>query len=132
MKRLQFLFLFVMSCGLFTACKKDKDPINIPASMIEGAYKGKYGTGSNNPSSFYSFNLKTNGILEEVNNTGTVVGTGTWSISGETFKAKYLTTLPAASYSVKATFDVATDKLTGTWGYGNSETDGGKWFMEKQ
>lgn len=132
MKHLQFIFLLVLSIGSLVACKKDKEDINIPASMVEGQYEGKYGTGNNNPSSFYSFNIKANGVLEEVSNTGNVVGTGTWTISGETFKGKYLTTFPAASYSVKATFDVATDKLTGTWGYGDSETDGGKWFMDKE
>ena len=129
MKHLKILFLFVASTAFFTSCKKEKADINITPSMVQGMYEG---TGNNAPSSFYSFNVKENGVLEELNNSGMVVGTGTWTISGETFKGKYLTVFPTASYSVKATFDLTTDKLTGTWGYGDSETDGGKWFMNKE
>lgn len=132
MKSLKIIFLYIIGVSLFTSCEKDKDTANIPPSAVQGTYKGKYGTGNNSPSSFYSLNIKSNGVLEELSSGGAVLGVGSWTISGNTFKGTYLTVLPAAGYSVKATLDLATNRLTGTWGYGSSDSDGGKWFMIKE
>jgi hypothetical protein len=39
---------------------------------------------------------------------------------------------PFNKYSVSGTYDPATKKMTGTWGYDNNPSDGGKMDMAKQ
>lgn len=133
MKLFKFLFLFVFGITTFIACKKDKGNTTIPVADIAAPYAGKYGTGNNNPSSFFSFNVKAGGALEELNSSGGVIGTGTWNFSGNIFTAFYHYLTPAtAFFSVKAVYDPSLKKLTGTWGYGASNNDGGKFYMTKK
>lgn len=133
MKRLQFIFLFVLSTVLFTACKKDKNDPEVSSGEVAATYEGKFGTGNNSPSSFFSFNVKPDGVLEELNSSGSVKGKGIWTISGNTFQGTTHDLFPVTNfYSYRATYDAATKKLTGTWGYGNNETDGGQWHMTKK
>lgn len=133
MKKFKNLFLFLLASLVLISCKKDTNPPTNP-NTIAGTYEGKFGTGDNTPSSFFSFNIKPNGILEEISNTGEVLGTGIWTISGSTFQGSYDYNEPSNnSYSVKATYDASAKNLTnGTWGYGNNETNGGKWNMTKK
>ncbi len=135
MKLFKFLLIAFLSAALFTACNKDKDDtvINIPASELTGVFEGKFGTGSNNPSSFYSFNIKADGTMEELGSGGTVNGTGTWTITGNVFRATHHYTFPATSFFVTTgVYDPATKTISGTWGYGSSDSDGGKWYMTKK
>lgn len=135
MKQLKFFLALFIGALLFTSCKKDKDDDTKAPPMpdIPGVYIGKYGTGNNTPSSFYSFNIKGDGTIQEINSSGLVVGTGTWTLNGKTFRASYHYTMPATAFFVaSATYDPITKKLAGTWGYGSSDNDGGKWHMTKQ
>ena len=115
----------------FASCKKDKD---VPASVsVEGMYAGKYGFDNDAPDTDQKYNIKPGGVFQEIGvNSGAVVGEGTWQINGNNFTATYtIVWSPFNVYSVSATFDPATGKLTGTWGYDNSPTDGGKIDMTK-
>jgi hypothetical protein len=133
LKRVALFFSLLAGIIGFYSCKKDKQETSTPATEIAAPYEGKFGTGTNTPSSFYSFNLKEDGTLEEVNNAGVVVGKGTWSIQGNSFQGYYHYLTPVTStFSVTATYDQAAKKLSGTWGYGSSNQDGGKWFMVKK
>lgn len=133
MKHLQFIFLFVLGATVFTACKKEKNEPQVSSGDVAATYEGKYGTGNNTPTAFFSFNAKADGVLEELTNTGSLKGKGVWSISGNTFQGTTHDIFPVTNfYSYRATYDAATKKLTGTWGYGNSETDGGQWYMTKK
>lgn len=133
MKLLQWILPSLFGLFLLTSCKKDKAQVNISATEVAGVYIGKYGTGNNNPSSFYGFNLSANGNMQEINSGGEVIGTGTWTINGTTFRATYHYTFPATAFFVATgMYDPSTKKITGTWGYGNSDSDGGKWHMTKK
>ena len=125
------LLLALLVTGIFS-CKKD-DPASTPALAIVSIYEGKYGTGNNDPSAYFSFNVKADGTLEELNSVGAVIGTGTWSISGSIFQGTYQYLPPfTSSFKVSAQYEASTKKLTGTWGYGTSNSDGGKWYMNKK
>lgn len=133
MKIVKIIFLSILSIGFFAACKKNKDDIQIPVAEVAGMYEGKYGTGNNTPSTFYSFNLKADGTMEELASDGEVKGTGTWGMSGNTFTANHKYTFPANAFFVSTgTYDASAKKITGTWGYGSSNSDGGKWYMVKK
>jgi hypothetical protein len=71
--------------------------------------------------------------LEELNNTGAVVGKGTWSNSGKQVYGSYHYITPATSFfAIKATYDAPEKTIIGTWGYGNSHNDGGIWYMTRK
>lgn len=132
MNALKFIFLFAIGFHLFLSCKKGNDQPVI-ANDISGVYEGKFGTGTNNPSSFWSFRLKANGELEELSSDGTLTGKGTWTLDGTTMQASYHYLFPLTSFfSVTATYDASTKRFSGTWGYGSSNIDGGKWYMTKK
>lgn len=120
--------LFVTT--IFTACSKSKSSPS-GSTSIEGTWVGKYGTGNNTPSSFYSFIIKPGGIIEEVNSSGVKKGEGTWKLENNIFTAKYQYLSPStAKFSVIGAFNASTGKILGNWGYGNSATDGGLWEMD--
>lgn len=116
---------------LLFACSKSTDK---PASAtIEGVWVGKYGTGDNKPSAFYSFNIKANGVIEELDVNGTVKGQGTWELENNILMATYQYLPPANNkFSVLGAFNAAQGKILGNWGYGESVTDGGTWEMTKK
>lgn len=133
MKVLRILLLLVFGISLFSSCSKSHDPVSVPVSDLSGKYEGKFGTGTNSPSSFFGFNIKQNGTLEEISSSGEVIGTGTWTITGNNFTGSYHYIFPATSFfKVAGTYDASSKKISGTWGYGSSDKDGGKWFMTKQ
>jgi hypothetical protein len=133
MKLLKIVFLLAFGLSLFTSCKKDKDPVTVPSSQFAGIYVGKYATGNTTPIVFFSFNIKQNGTLDELDETGQVIGTGTWTLNGNTFKATSQYVSPATNvFALIASYDASSKKLTGTWGYGHNDKDGGKWHMTKK
>lgn len=113
------------------ACSKSTDK---PASTsIEGVWVGKYGTGNNKPSSFYSFNFKANGIIEELDVNGKVIGKGIWELENNILQAYYEYLPPSnKEFSILGAFNAAQGKILGNWGYGESVTDGGTWEMTKK
>ncbi len=113
------------------ACSKSTDE---PGTVsIEGVWTGKYGTGNNKPSSFYSFNIKANGVIEELDANGKVKGKGIWQLdNNKILMASYYYLPPAnTEFSVLGAFNAAEGKILGNWGYGESVTDGGTWEMTK-
>jgi hypothetical protein len=132
MKFLKFAVVALLLSTAIFSCSKDKDDdFKAPAgnTSIEGKYVGKYGYGNEEPSISYILNVKPGGIIEELNTSGvSKCVSGNWNLTGNTFKAKYQWKAPLNSiFSIAATFDPSTGKLTGTWGYGDNATNGGKW-----
>ena len=128
--RLMTIMLFA---GLtFVSCNKDND-VKPPVLSVEGFYAGKYGFGNDTPDTEQKYNIKAGGVFQEIGvNSGNVVGEGVWQMNGNTLTATYtIVWSPYNKYSVSATFDPATGKLTGTWGSDNNATDGGKIEMTK-
>ncbi|HET9431593.1 MAG TPA: hypothetical protein VFO70_10480 [Chitinophagaceae bacterium] len=126
--------LLLLTAITFVSCQKDNDdPIPATAS-VEGLYIGKYGFDNDAPDTDYKLNFKAGGILQEIGpNSGSVVGQGTWQVSGNTVTGVYVVPFPPNNkYSISASFNPTTKKLTGTWGYDENPADGGKFEMTKQ
>lgn len=125
-------FLLVLLVAIsFVACKKDNASA---AASIEGKWVGKFGNGENKPASFYSFNIKPGGIIQELNQNGEATGEGEWQLdSNNILFATYSTFPPNVKvYTVMGAFNAAQGKIAGNWGYDDSATDGGLWEMSKQ
>jgi hypothetical protein len=128
--------LLITTAFFFTSCSKNSDDVQPPASTsqtVAGKWVGTYGFGNDAPTIYFAFNIKANGTIEELNKSGQSKGSGTWSLNGNAFTAKYTWVAPYNTvFSVAATYNAATKKLTGTWGYDNSSTDGGLWEQTQQ
>jgi hypothetical protein len=123
-------FLALFSLVLFASCSKDND--DDKSTGIEGRWVGTYVNDASGNTFYYSFNIKGNGVIEEVNSANQVVGTGSWQLDNATnvFTAKYA--WPGGSdFSIIAAYDKNAKRLVGDWGYDNSNTDGGSWEMTK-
>ncbi len=131
-KFLRVVTIMLLATFTFVSCKKDND-VKPAASSVEGMYSGKSGFGNDVPSEDQKYNIKAGGVFQEIGtNSGAVIGQGTWQMNGNTLTATYsIVWSPFSTYSVSATFDPATGKLTGTWGYDNNSSDGGKIDMNK-
>lgn len=124
-------FLLFVAVFIFSACKKEntssapKGPVT-----IDGTWKGKYGEGSSTPVFFYGFKLKPGGVLERINETGTVEATGTWSLSSTVFIGIY--TKEGQQYSIAGTFNSEEGTIDGQWGFNSNTSDGGTFQVKKQ
>jgi hypothetical protein len=123
--------LALFSLALFASCNKDNDD-DVPSTGIEGRWVGTYVNDASGNTFYYSFNIKSNGVIEEINSSNQVVGTGTWQLNTSTnvFMAKYAWS-NGQDFSVIAAYDKNAKKLIGDWGYDDSNTDGGSWEMTK-
>lgn len=135
MKFLKFSLVALLMSTAFFSCKKDADNITShkPAPGIQGDWIGKYGFGNETPGIYYRFSIQESGLIDELNSSGVSKGGGTWNLNGTTFTAHYQWKAPLNTiYTVSATYNEAAHKLSGTWGYGNSATNGGLWEQTKQ
>ena len=133
MKKVKLAILALAMTTGFVACNKDSDD-EVISSPVEGTYVGKYGFGNDAPDLDFIFKVSPGGVFEEISaSTGNAKGQGTWSVNGNTLTATYTMLFsPFSKYSVSGTYDPATKKMTGTWGYDNNPSDGGMMDMAKQ
>jgi len=136
MKFLKFFIVALLLSTAFFSCKKDNndDDFTPPSNTaVEGKYVGKYGYSSDAPTIYYCLDIKSGGVIDELSSTGSSkCVSGNWSMNGNVFTAKYQWKAPLNTiFSVKATFDPATKKLVGTWGWNDDPTTGGKWEATK-
>jgi hypothetical protein len=126
MKFVKFAILALLLPVIFFSCSKDNN--HDVALPVEGSWNGLYGYDNDPPFISYKLNVKHGGVIEELNVSGNVKGSGNWNLSGNTFTGHYQWKAPMNTvFSITATYDPATKKLTGTWGFDDSSTDGGKW-----
>ena len=131
MKRSIIILVTFMSIAGLPSCKKEHANKNL--STIEGKWVGSYVNDASGNTFYYSFNIKPGGIIEELNSSGQLVGSGNWELSNDILSAYYNYLPPSnSSYSVIGAFDKNSGKLAGDWGYGNNATNGGTWEMTKQ
>ena len=131
MRILKFALVALFVSGLFAACSKDKT--ENPSEKIIGKWVGVYGFDNDNPDIYYSLNFKPGGVIEEIDQNGGVIGSGTWEMTGNTITAHYAWHPPSTStFTIVAAYNSSQQKLSGNWGYVNSATDGGLWEMTKQ
>jgi hypothetical protein len=133
MKKVKLALIALVIATGFVACNKDSDD-KVISSPVEGTYAGKYGFGTDAPDLDFKFKVSPGGIFQEIGaSSGNATGQGTWTLNGNTLSATYTMLFsPFNKYSVSGTYDPATKKLTGTWGYDNNPSDGGKMEMAKQ
>ena len=132
MRILKSFIIALVAATALVACNKEKsDPQ--PALDVVGNYGGLYGFGSDTPDTEMKIAINPGGIFQEIGvNSGAPTGEGTWQLNGNSLTATYtMLFAPFNVYSVSATFDPATGKLVGTWGYDNNPSDGGKLEMNK-
>ena len=125
------LMLLIVSF-VFVGCKNDDNATPKGPTTIEGKWVGKYGYDDEDPSIYYCFNIKSGGVMEELTKSESVLGNGTWELVGNVFTATVTWDPPYSStFVVTGTFDKDKGELDGIWGYDPSDSDGGKWYMEK-
>jgi hypothetical protein len=123
--------MLVLVAFSFSSCKKDKENVPTPPTTIEGKWIGVL-KASGYADSYLSFDIKASGIVEAWNDAGQKIGDGTWQMNGATFTANYSNYAPMPKkFSFIGTLENPT-KLSGAWGTGNSQTNGGFWNTVKQ
>jgi hypothetical protein len=131
MKTLKSYALTVLVLVTLLGCQKD-DPAPVSES-IAGIFEGKYGNGTKTPDFFWRFEIGAGGVIKELNSGGEKIGDGIWTKSGDNFLSTYHNDTPYnATYSLKAVYNNAERTLTGTWGYGNNDFDGGTFKLTKK
>src|SRR5215207_4959017 len=110
--RILIAALMVIAVFVFASCNKDND--KNPVS-IEGKWVGSYSFMTGTPY-YFSFNIKANGEIQELNPNGGVEGSGTWELDNATnvFSAHYTWTT-GEIFSVVAAFDKNNGRLIGNW-----------------
>lgn len=132
MKKL--LFLAAATVFLATSCKKDDCPA--PTYPVEGLWVGKYGSGSATPTAGFSMVVEAGGkitVADGDNITASSKAAGTWTLTGNVFKATYTYSTPGGStFSIQANWSNDGKMTSGTYGSGTSATGGGTWFMDRK
>ena len=132
MKLFKFTILSLALVLTFVSCSKKSSDDSTPASnSLDDVWAGKSVTEANNTTSFYSFEIKPNGTLNRLDETGAVAGTGIWSISNNIFEGTYKNA-NNTKFSVIGSYNKGLAKILGNWGYGNSVTNGGTWEMTRK
>ena len=141
MKNLKNILIVAMMITAFASCKKDEV---LPSSgntttppttshTFTGRWKGSWGYGSNNSTSYYSLNFKTNGVAEQINSANVVTGTGTWTLNGTDLTVNYHSVNdPSAIYTVDAVYDSTHMKIEGSWMYESNVIYQGSFVITKQ
>ena len=134
---LKCITILMLAIASFASCKKDNDlpaPQQQQTTAAEGLYAGKYGFGNDVPDTEQKYRIKAGGVFQEIGtSSGTVIGQGTWSMTGNKLTASYtMNFAPFNKYSIVATFNATTGKLVGTWGGEHNSADGGKIDMTRQ
>jgi hypothetical protein len=122
----------LLAATLFTACKKD-DPV--PTYPVEGLWVGKYGSGTAAPSSGFSMVVESAGkltVADGDNITSSSKAAGTWTLTGNVFKATYTYAGSGNTFTIQANWGNDGKMSSGTYGSGSNATGGGTWFMDRK
>jgi hypothetical protein len=133
MKQINFLFVIFAFTVTFIACKKKECPA--PTYQAEGLWVGKYGNGTNAPSSGFSMVLETGGkitVADGDNITSSTKAVGTWTLTGNIFKATYTYSGGGSTFTIQANWSNDGKMTSGTWGSGTNPTGSGTWFMDRK
>ncbi|MET0464619.1 MAG: hypothetical protein ABW007_15745 [Chitinophagaceae bacterium] len=132
MKLVKFFAATILMAALVTSCSKDKKNIEppTPAFDITGLWQGKIGSGSAVPTGSFALEIKAGGKVDRLSD-GSVIGTGTWTLVGDVFKAEYTGKQNGVVVKISAKIDKIDNKLTnGTW-KNDSDLDG-TWYANKK
>lgn len=129
-KSIAFVMLVAFT---FASCNKDNEDMVSPVSPMVGKWVGVL-TANGAPVGNLAIVIKQNGTLEAQNTAGTKIADGTWQLGGSvgaTFTCSYITnSATPQKYNLIGTLDSPT-KMTGAYGTGSSQVNGGFWNMTK-
>ncbi|MBL7703523.1 MAG: hypothetical protein JNM14_14825 [Ferruginibacter sp.] len=133
-KKLFITAITAMMLVAISSCKKDDCPA--PTYPIEGYWVGKYGSGTSTPSAGYSMVIEPGGtvtVADGATITASSKAAGTWTLTGNVFKATYTYSTPGGStFSIQATWTNDGKLTSGTYGSGSNTSGGGTWFMDRK
>jgi hypothetical protein len=119
----------------FISCKKESTPEPPkPTYPIEGYWVGKYGSGTGTPTSGFSMVVEPGGkitIADGDNITLSSKATGTWTLTGNVFKATYTYSGGGNTFTIQANWTNDGKCTSGTYGSGSNPTGGGTWYMNR-
>lgn len=123
MKGLSAIFSAFFLSFLLLSCSKSKDETTPPPYVVEGIYLGKIGSGIQTPTGHFSIKLKSGGLMDRINEVGSVTATGTWQLSGNTFTAHYESS-SGVKVDLTGILNSAQKRIQGNWSStnGNSGT----------
>ncbi|RXK62107.1 hypothetical protein ESA94_03585 [Lacibacter luteus] len=98
-------------------------------STVAGIWKGTYGTGSSNNTTFYSFQLNPDGTMNVLDASGKSIAAGTYNLNNNQLTGIYRYTGNNNAFSFAAS--VKGSQMEGTWGSGSNVSGGGRWMMTK-
>lgn len=132
---LKSIAMLMLVAFVFTSCRKDKEDTVVPPSFpMVGKWTGVL-TSNGAPVGSLNIVIKQNGTIEVQNTTGEKIADGTWQLggsAGSTFTCSYTTnSATPQKYNLLGNLDTPT-KMTGAYGTGNSQVNGGFWNMTKQ
>jgi hypothetical protein len=132
MKKNFFPALVAMLTLFLVSCSKDEVPA--PTYPMEGLWVGKYGNGTAAPTSGFSMVIETGGkitVADGDNITTSSKAAGTWTVTGNVFKATYTYT-SGSTFSIQADWSNDGKMTNGTWGSGSNATGNGTWYMDRK
>jgi hypothetical protein len=130
-KLLVFVGAAFVMLSLFSSCKKESNPVY----PIEGLWVGKYGSGTATPSSGFSMVVESGGkitVADGDNITSSSKAAGTWTLTGNVFKATYTYSGGGSTFTIQANWSNDGKMSSGTWGSGSSPTGSGTWLMDRR
>jgi hypothetical protein len=132
MKFLKSIMLIAVAVISFASCKKD---CATPTYPVEGYWTGKYGSGTATPTSGFSMVVESGGkivIADGATLNGSGKAEGTWTLTGNVFKATYTYSGGGNTFTIQANFNNSGKMEGGTYGPGAVATGGGTWFMDRR
>ena len=120
MKQMNFktmLIALLAAVVLFSSCKKDNPvlPEPIPVSLT-GEWEGSFTNGDKPETSYFNYKVNKDGTFntKTVKN-GAYTGNGTWTQTGDVFKATYSYSEAGIKYFISAKINAVGDNMKGTY-----------------
>lgn len=129
MKTIRGFLVALLLTSAMIGCKKDKAAIE---QTIAGIYLGKWGDVGGQPHSYFRLQLKSDGKLVRLNESGAVTANGSYTLNGINFEGSYTHTNNGEKHSVAGLYTDFDGVITGTWGYGSSKANGGVFEIKKK
>ena len=131
MKNLSFILILVI--GIFATSCKEECPA--PTYPVEGHWVGKYGSGVTTPNSGFSMVVESGGkitVADGDNITTSSKAFGTWTLTGNVFKATYTYSTPGGNtFTIQADWSNDGKMTNGTYGSNANPSGIGTWFMNR-
>ena len=119
--------------NLGTFSGKRHEIANSGIDLFKGYWLGYYGSGAEAPNNDYLMVFEENGkftVAAHATLYGSSPASGTYSFFGNTVMGSYSYLGSSSVYSFVATCNAVNKRITGTWGYGSSNSNGGSFYLD--